>query len=63
MLYNDFQKNDHLTHTLIICEVCGNTFDLPDEFLTSLEDIACGQCDTKGSFQKAMGEANGQRKQ
>jgi len=37
----------------VICEACGVTFNLPDEFLTSLGNIACGECDTKGRFQKA----------
>jgi hypothetical protein len=62
MLYNRSEKNNHLTHTLIICETCGNSFDLPDEFLASLGDIICGQCDIKGSFQKAMGDINGPKK-
>lgn len=59
MLYNNPDKNNHLTHTQIICEACGNTFNLPDKFLASLMNITCGQCDTKGSFQKAVGDASG----
>ena len=63
MLYNNTDKNNHLTHTLIICETCGTTFDLPDEFLASMGNITCGQCDTKGSFQKAMGDTDAPQKQ
>ncbi len=63
MLYNDSDKNNQLTHTPIICETCGNTFDLPDEFLASMWNITCGQCDTKGDFQKAVGDASGPKKQ